>query len=398
MKTLKVFLSVALCLSPLVSVAKTVGETAPLNGISSSLTVYVYPPRKPLNWESPFSVLRSFIDIEIWRSVLKNSDIKFESDTGEEGSISSSYRSTMGHTLAHVQCVLPSGETYNRWSSFSGQDYTEVDKKNLLEDKMGLGVLFYNYVDGHIISGEENIKRITHYKGGIHAEGRAYPKYLQYEITSQACDDLKKMITYFERFSYNKGLPLSELMQRPAEDVLYFTNQMDPYDTYLARMRSKDAVVGGGCAPYGAALVKMAGRYEPSYDQFWRLPVQVSEYLIGGINPTTGQKHEVNLIDLVLGRTGLSWTYEGYPNREVNMYDPQKIWDFTGHILNCLSGKSCDQSVSTWMQTTPQKLERGQTAIFRDQLEVVFKSQPTSKGEKIIKNIEQKVDGVILRL
>jgi len=310
-----------------------------------TLTVYVYPPRKILDWSTPKSALGDFANTTAGQALAMDPKIDFVSDFGEQGSIPRSYKSTMGHTITHVQCATPDGTPYEAWTSFSGQDFHEVDKGNMLDKKLGLGILFQDYIDGHIISGVENKMRLIYYKGG---EGRA-PRYWQQNIDGEACGRVRDMVEFFKSFHLPKGSTLEQLQARPESQTLYFTSNMDPYRTYMARKLDPGVKVGGGCAPYGLGLLKAAWKYDYYLDDVFTLKFGVSERLIGGIPDGTGKIREVSVDDL-LGALGGSWTYSGYKNREFRNYDPYLIWKFIGGVNSCLTGDvgNCSLEAAAW--------------------------------------------------
>lgn len=378
---------------------------AGLNGIESSLTIYAYPSTNPLNWSSPRSALLSFLGIEIERQLTMNEALKFENQYKEQGSISSTYKSTMGHTIAHIQCKLSSGSTYEKWTSFSGQNYSEVDMKNIFDEKLGLGVLFHSYVDGHIIDGEENRLRITAYEGSSreNSQGQrqsADPRYLQVEIDAAACDRLKNMVSFFEGFHFPADATLAQLMQRPANKVLYFNSFSDPLKSYYDRLKNPSAPVGGGCAPYGIALLKMAGRYDTNLDKEWLLNLKISEKLIGGIPDNQGGTRRVDIKSLLLGGLGSQWEHEGYRSREMNVYDPSKIWSHLNESILCLESGLCDEGVQPWVRAHKRSLEVGKTEVFKASYTTIvsagYESYPDHERE-IQRTIKQKVRGLILR-
>jgi|GEM_PF-1763379 len=372
----------------------------------SLLTIYVYPPRKPLNWSSPRSLLFSFLDIGLGASLHNDNAVKFESDFREKGSISSDYRSTMGHSIAHVQCQLSSGKTYNKWTSFSGQDSREVDNKNIFDDKLGMGVMFYDYIDGHLISGAENIKRLTHYKGKLRfdpggALTRAHPRYLALKIDNRQCDELKEMIAFFESFHFKKGTTIAQLEAKDPESVLYFTNEIDPWESYQNRKKTGRGKVGGGCAPFAVALLKSVGLYSAEFERAWSFKLPVSESLIGGIPlPKSRELRKVSLGSLVFSDLGSRWTNPGVPNRISKMYDPQKIWDFLGDSMACLSldrakKESCKGPAAEWTRKAGSRLQLGKRQHFRDQKMVLrhgTDGQMVSEPEPV----DQAVDGLLL--
>ncbi|MDD2804965.1 MAG: hypothetical protein PHV33_05380 [Elusimicrobiales bacterium] len=321
-----------------------------------TLTVYAYPPRRILDWSKPRTVLKDFARIAMSQVIVSGPTVDFTSDFGEEGSIPRSYKSTMGHTIAHVRCTLPGGEAYDSWSSFSGQDFPEVDKELIMKKKVGLGALFEDYVDGHIISGVENRMRLIYYKGG----GGNSPRYWQQAIDAQACGRVRDMVEFFRSFHFPKTATLHDLEARPSAQILYFTSNMDPYVSYMARKQDPAAKVGGGCAPYGLGLLKAAGKYDYSLDDVFKLRLAVSERLIGGIPDGNGRIREVTLAELT-GSLGDSWTYPGYSNRGFQNYDPYKIWNFIGGVSACLSGDSgnCAPEASAWLSANGGRVSAG---------------------------------------
>lgn len=377
-------------------------QEKPLNGIDSSLTIYVYPPRNELDWSSPRSLAKSFIGIEIPRSLSLNDGVKFISDFKEQGTISSDYRSTMGHAIARVECTLPNGRRYEKWASFSGQNYTDVDVKNVLHDQIGLGVIFYDYVDGHIISGEENVARIAHYNGRLTLKnGRlrnVRPRYMQFEVDARRCAKLAEMVSFFEDFRFPNKAPLASLLARAPENTLYFTNMLDPYDSYLARKSTGRGRVGGGCAPFALALVKMAERYDASFDRHWRFTLPVSERLIGGIPDSSGNTRRVSLPSILFTGLGGSWEHQGYANRFNTFTDPQLMWDFMGSVRSCLAGeRGCNGESAAWASQRHGLLQVGQTEVIRHSAEVT--QQFGDEAPLVMNNqVEQPVEGFIYRL
>lgn len=375
---------------------------APLNNVASSLTVYVYPPRHRINWSTPKSTINDMINMEIAASFARNDEVEFVSDFNEPGTMSSSYRSTMGHTISHVQCTLPNGQYFDRWTSFTGQNYGKADKVELIDKKLGAGVLFYDYIDGAIIAGQENWKRLAFYQGESTNVGPVRPRYFQLEITSRACAGIKDMIAFFEGFHFAPGTTLDQLEQLPDHERLFFSAQLDPYETYLQRKTNPYARVGGGCAPYGAGLIKMAGRYQNIFESFFRRPLTVSERLIGGIvDPYTNRIREVTIPELTRGRLGDSWIYQGYDNRYLSLYDPQLIWDFVGHLMQCSATPGrCNAAVEAWM-SSQSGFSRGQRQVFQEKYMAVIgpKTGPSGKPtERIEKEVIQPVDGMVWRL
>lgn len=355
-----------------------------------------------LNWSSPKALLKSFAKITIGKMLTENENVSFVSESGENGTISSQYKSTMGHAISHVKCVTDSGKIVDRWASFSGQDFEEVDKKNLLKDKIGMGVLFYNFIDGHIIDGEENLKRLLYYKGN-HRKNilgeyfQVQPRFIEFEIDSAACDRLDQMINYFVDFNFKKGSDLKTLQQRTEEQTLYFTNVIDPYESYHKRLAKKKEKLGGGCAPFAVALAKEAGVYRSEFEEQFVTSVAVSTRLIGRAN-SNGLK--VSVMDLFFGKLGKSWFHEGYPSVQLNMYDPSKIWDYIGSVQMCLKRGYCETSVNENIKFLGIQLSSDQ--FLKEYLEVPkseFTNQESDHGIQFDYQLnEQTIQGLSIPL
>ena len=132
----------------------------PLNGVESSLTIYVYPPRNRIDWTSPSSALGSAIGNLTSAALSMDGLVHFSNGFQEANSISTNYKSVFGHTLNHLRCSLPDGRLYDHWASLTGQNFHQIDTDLLLNRELGLGVLFYNYIDGLILTGAENTERL----------------------------------------------------------------------------------------------------------------------------------------------------------------------------------------------------------------------------------------------
>jgi hypothetical protein len=299
---------------------------------------------------------------------------------GNESKIDENYRADIGHAITHVSCTLNNGELFERWSSISGEEYPEIDFDNIFKRKMGMGIFFHEYVDGHVISGEENRNLLIYYKGKAGKKIKAAPRYLQYEITPDQCESLVEMIKFYEVFHYNEDLELSELKSRDAKEVLLFSTKIDPYMAYKKRLISADEKVGGNCASYAFGLLKMANLYDEELNEQLKLKLNISEKLIG-----TSDK-PVSLSSLLWGSTGRKWIHQGFTNRLLESFDPQKIWDFMGDLRDCTSQdkgqNDCKLKELNWFKKNAMHMEKGPTITL------------TSKDESKSTSIE----GVVIKL
>jgi hypothetical protein len=267
-------------------------------------------------------------------------------------------------------------------------------------------VMFYDFIDGHIISGLGNVMLLTYYhgkKGGDDVPVR--PRYMQFEVDAEHCQRVKEMVTFFEDFHFPKGTTLEQLKRKDPESLLYFTNTLDPYDSYIDRMRTGQGKVGGGCASYGAALLKTSGRFKGELDALWKINLVVSEKLIGGVRDRkTGEISEVSVRRLLFTSLGSYWDYsdEGYPNRRLSIYDPQKIWEFTGNVLRCTGTTySCPSSTAALLGDEKSLVSRGEPVFFRGYLESQLermRRNPAEAKNAPLGEVEQRVDGFLWRL
>lgn len=329
--------------------AEVIEDLGPNPG--SNITIYVYPPYQPLNWSTPNQLFKSFMRIRDAQGTSKDPAVKIQSDyknpdgTPETSIISSKYVSTMGHALVRVSCVLPNKTTYTKWTSLSGADSYAFDKELLFDKKVGFGNLFFDYPDGHLISGEENAKRLIHYKGT-----QGHPRYLSMIIRPAACEAIKGMIDKFESFHYPKGTTMEALLEKARlnpTSVLYY-NRWDPYERYKAYLKDKNERLGGGCAPFAYGLMKVANTASVWFDRVFRRTIPVSERLIGGITSEPGKQRSVDILSILLA-IGDRWHHEGYKDRMATFVDPQMMWDFIGEVNSCLkNGSQCSYSVVNW--------------------------------------------------
>ncbi|MCM2267835.1 MAG: hypothetical protein NDI60_08710 [Elusimicrobiales bacterium] len=359
--------------------------------LHGTVTIYAYPPRRIIDWSSPKAALAGFSATAFGQAINSAETIDFVSDFGEPGSIPRTYKSTMGHTIGHVNCVLPDGTPYDSWTSFSGQDFQEVDKELIFDKQAGLGLLYEDYIDGHIISGIENKLRLIYYAG----KSGVSPRYLSQKIDAQACGRVRDMVEFFKDFHFPKEITYEQLKGRPEEKILYFTTNMDPYASYKTRLETGRGKVGGGCAPYGVALLKAAGKYDTALDPLLNLKLNISERLIGNIPDGLGGIRRVPLRDL-LGTLGESWRHSGYPEREFKNYDPYLIWKFVGEVRACLSGESCGGDAAGWLAANKERVSTGAAQRLSDKRTVETNSYGDSGPSYTQVTRDVTMEGIVL--
>jgi hypothetical protein len=354
---------------------KTIILSALLSVLSSNLfakdlfTIFTYPPSNKIDWSTPRSTLQSLFFTEGQKTIMPSGKEIISVDTwGEETSIDENYRADIGHSITHISCNLKNGELFERWSSVSGEEYTEIDIENMFKNQSGMGLFFHEYIDGHVISGEENINLLIYYHGVDNKKTKVNPRYLQYEITTDQCESMVKMIKFYEVFHYSEDLELSELKDRDKNEVLLFSTKLDPYLSYKKRLESEDEKVGGNCASYAFGLLKMASLYDEELDPQVKLQFDISERLIGSF------EKPVSLSSLLFNSVGKKWTHKGFENRRLESFDPQKIWDFSSELRNCISNTECKLKELSWYKKNSAQIEPGQaiTLTSKDGLKSVL--------------------------
>lgn len=368
----------------------------PLLANENTLTLFAYPTQRKIDWSTPKNAIKDFLGIAVRKLIFPGAKIEAINPDGESSEIDEYYKSTMGHTVTHVKCTTSSGEKFDEWTSFSGQDFIEVDNKNIFKEKMGLGILFYDYADGHIIRGEENIKRLIYFRAKNRAEEKVKPRYLQIPIDHSQCDKLKEFINFFTSFNYDKDITLEQLLSRPEDQTLFFTTNLDPYESFLDRKNDPKAKVGGGCAPYAVALMKVVNEYDNYFDSIWKLNLTISENKFGN-----KKNNPIAFVDLIFGKMGERWADPGYPTKKMSQYDPTRIWEFIGDVLKCEKNYfiNCSPSIAPWIDKNFERIEKGEAIIFSD-TQKIQDTRVNYEGEyedrEILKTQEQTATGIIL--
>ncbi len=308
----------------------------------NSVTVYVYPPSSPLDYSSPKTLTRSFGLSAASEALMWKKPVKFISDFHEPGQISSGYRSADGHTISHVQCKTTSGETFERWTSLTGMNDLSVTYKNMVTDSLGFGALSYPYADGEILSGAENLNRLLFYHGPTVRDNygrqmKAHPMYMRFNLDADGCDQVKKYVEFYESFHFSPGTKYADLEAKDPDTVVHFTSSMDAYDSYMRRIATGRGEVGGGCANYGIGLLKVAGVFDPKYDEYWKRSAQVSDELIGKTVDAHGVPRKVPIWKILWTPLGNQWTRPGISHQDYNGYEPEKIWQYILAHLNTSS-------------------------------------------------------------
>ena len=109
----------------------------------------------------------------------------------------------------------------------------------------------------------------------------------------------------------------------------------------------------------------------------------------------------VSVHELLFSSLGDRWTYEdeGYANRSLNMYDPLKIWDFAGRMINCVNSRACAELEGNFLGNEYGRIRAGVTQLFRDTVARAESSNGESSGQPTVsESVEQPVEGFVWRI
>lgn len=371
--------------------------------VNQMLTIFAYPPSDPIDYNCPSSALWSIFRIEAKRFLLSRKLLFFSNGQGQSSKMKLPYRSTIGHTLACISCTLPDGATYQNWVSLSSHHFTDSAAHLLIKEQRGLAFLMHNYSDGTLIQGDENLHRLIHYIGrrkGIHGRQhqRIEPRYMAFHLSAAQCAAIKEVIEFYATVSLHNAISPSARQDSIAPDVLYFTNMIDPFDSYRSWKQLKKGVVGGGCAPFAVGLLKASGHYLPVYDQFWKRSFSISEHLIGS------SRDPIPVTALLFGELGKSWTHPGKPEITMNIYDPELIWEFISTLTSSFSepvgeaeARDSSYPLRQWLNQNGVDIQPGKEI---DLFSPPARPTETSKFSMVIPNhqgnCKRSINGVII--
>lgn len=248
-----------------------------------SLTLYFYPSPYGLDWKTPRSLALT---------TLRNA------------------ASRKGRRIGHVSIEIEQrDEKILIFRDHVGM--TDIDKtlqrKLLLKEKTGFGILFYNF-DGSLESAAK-----------LDPEVRARAQtgelsWVKFKISRSVSDRIKQ---YLDEFKAKGGSCWYGLPNRPRYGE------------------------GGGCSAFGASFLDVAGILLPEFKKHWTNEIEVSEKWIGppvGTNP-------VSFYKIILGPNSKSWTFSDSPSRKIFFWEPDLMhqWVLNTHKKpQALSGQKAE--------------------------------------------------------
>ena len=315
---------------------------------ASTITLFVNPAQKNINFKSPKSMFFSF-----GKSYLKQY-------MGQK--FLHLHKGGMGHAVARIDCEDTKGERQSFFAGLSGQYSTEQDKIDLLEDQLGLGVLFREYSDGYIQASSYVRLLIGDHTGRIIRDGkgkikRMTPKFMSFEVTPEQCESAVDYYKTFKAKRYLEPPKREEYITMAPNEPLYFSFNYDPYEVYRNikdnRIDVADARMGGGCSSFASGFLKAAGVFDPIFEKLWRVNLSVGESYIGG--PESGQKVSVGKIVMAN-----SWSKPGDRIKKLGFYHPENIWAFFEGAEDCramhFKSRFCTPEIRSWLASKKGKV------------------------------------------
>ncbi|MFZ4715087.1 MAG: hypothetical protein ACOYL6_15305 [Bacteriovoracaceae bacterium] len=306
---------------------------------------YIAPSSAYLDWSTPKTTLNSYISSALNNGLLNPSKNR--------------YRTGLGHSWVHFDCMLPNGEKASAWSGISGESNPKYSYSLMAKDGIGLNILRYGFRDG-FIQNEEVVKGgIATYLGrkDVDNEGnivRLRPMFMRFEISPSQCLEVKRFYSAFNSRTKKQTPTYEDVASYNDSELLYYALNIDSYESYM--QNGPEGKLGGGCTSYSTSVLKVAGVYPKSLDYFFQREVQASPTLFGN------EKNKVSLQSILLGKKGDSWIKEDHEKTEsILFYDPEKIFQFMHSVYTCTTKGTtidiCPLLVQDWLVQNNLKVE-----------------------------------------
>jgi hypothetical protein len=229
-----------------------------------SLTLYFYPSPTGVNWKSPRHLT--------W-SILKNAITR------------------KPRLIGHVS-VLLEGPGKRIFSGMSTEGHDQ-NRKFVLKEHMGMGVLFHEY-EGLV---EDEEKLAPELK--IRLENGHF-SFIKFKLSPES---FQKCVQYFEEYIQHNVGKIYGLPYRP---------------------RYKE---GAGCSAYAASFLEVAGVMNEEFRTHWSGRVRVPQEFIGG--PSNGG-HKVPVWKILLPtKKSKTWAQKHEDGTDVFFWDPDMMHEWT---------------------------------------------------------------------
>jgi hypothetical protein len=229
---------------------------------AAELTLRVYPSPTGVSWKSPRRLA--------W-SVVVNSLASSPFTRPHE----------IGHVSVELQCEGPGPRVYAGMTSAE----STTERRLLLRDQIGLGILFYTF-DGKL-DGEAEIRPDWEER-----REKGHGSWITFVIRDETCQRLRQYHAEYQARGLQQfyGLPL-----RPRQGE------------------------GAGCSAFAASFLELAGVLDDEFREGWSGTRLVPTRWIGG----NGRR--VNLASILLRWSATRWADESEPHVPIFFWDPDMM-------------------------------------------------------------------------
>ncbi len=236
---------------------------------AQELTLYVLPAPKPINWQSPRSLVFSYINNAI---------------------IANKYGRGQKHAIGHVMVELKYKDHYALVGTTATSNRYMMHK--VMHRGWGLGILFAT-INGKLEEANINQPQLQERT----ASGEMV--YIRYKINAQMFERLWAYLQEYKARGYDK----------------YYNGENNPR-----------AGKGAGCSAFGYSFLEVGGLQHLLNDNAWKVNVRVQEGLIG--RPIADKR--VSIFMLMIKT---KWAKERNKYRRLQYYEPTLIYQDVLNIL-----------------------------------------------------------------
>jgi hypothetical protein len=273
------------------------------------LTVYVTPPKAPINWKSPRGLLLSYAG----------------------GALAGNKGNKYVHAIGHVIIELKDSTRY-AIAGMSPRSKSELSTM-VFSGGYGLGIFFAD-IPGRLVEGQDNINDVTEKC----ANGTI--AFITYKISPAAFSKLWQYLEEYKAYGYGK--------------------------IYNGENKPREGS-GAGCSAFGASFIELAGLMPVEVLSKWLVSVPVPQQLIGGpkndnkkvsiFNIFSKGKWADTLSDAYKTATyyepGLMyrWIVDKWNNADTTGYDKVRRQNAKGIVMDCRQYPVPDGPI--WLYETP---------------------------------------------
>ena len=232
---------------------------------AQSLTLYVIPPKKPMDWRSPRHLLKSYIKT-------------FTAKTKYKG---------YAHPIGHVIVELKDSQK----QIVCGMVAESLKPLTLMASIKGYGLGILSVVTpGKLLEGKHNNDDIEQRK--THGD----LAYIRYELSSET---VERLWQYLEEYK-NRG-----------------------YDKMYNGCNMPRAGQGAGCSAFALSFLEIAGLYQEEVHDAWQVKIDVPQRLIGG---ELYNKHKVSLLKVWRCKTWANPLYNA--SQAISYFEPYLMFQW----------------------------------------------------------------------